>query len=171
MKTYISVSGLVGAVVVASLGLASISPVMAESVKDDFFTRWMPRSGMVGSRMGGDRLCDPGAVGIKQWRFERLERELKPTEGQMASLVEFKLESVKAAKIISDGCSHERSQSPSSSFSVIERRLTVMLEAVKVVQPSFERFYVTLTDRQKAKLNRMEGSHHNWFLRWMPWSR
>lgn len=171
MKTYISVSDLVGAVVVASLGLASISPVMAESVKDDFFTRWMPRSGMMGSRMGGDRLCDPAAVGIKQWRFERLERELKPTEGQMVALVEFKLESFKAAKIISDGCSHERSESPSSSFSVIERRLTVMLQAVKTVQPSFERFYITLTDRQKAKLDRMEGSHRNWFMRWMPWSR
>ena len=171
MKTYMSVFGLAGAVVLASLGLAAISPVMAESRDDDFYSRWMPKSGMVGSRMGGDRLCDPSAVGIKQWRYERLERELKPTESQMAAFVAFKLESVKAAKIISDGCSSERAQSPSSRFSLIERRLTSMLEAVKIVQPSFDRFYVTLTDRQKAKLNRMEGSHRDWLMWWMPWSR
>lgn len=46
----------------------------------------------------------------------------------------------------------------------MEKRLDAMSQAVKTVRPTFEAFYATLSDEQKAKLD--SGFHRGRLWRW-----
>jgi hypothetical protein len=50
----------------------------------------------------GHRMCNPQSAGFAEWRMQRLEEVLKPTEAQRPKLDELKAASAKAAEIIRD---------------------------------------------------------------------
>jgi LTXXQ motif family protein len=118
--------------------------------------------GMMGPGMMGPGICDPRAAGLAEWRIERIERAVHPTEAQRAALNELKAASTKAAETIAAACPRDFPQTATARLETMEKRLDAMLAAVKLVRPAFDAFYTTLTDEQKATLNRVGPRHWGW---------
>lgn len=116
---------------------------------------WGGRGGMAG-------MCDPRAAGLAEWRMERIERLIKPTEAQRAALNDLRTASTKAAETIAAACPPEFPASASARLEVMEKRLESMLTAIKTVRPAFDAFYATLNDEQKARINAGGPRHWGW---------
>jgi hypothetical protein len=110
------------------------------------------------------RMCSPRAAGFSEWRINRMERAVKPTDAQRAKFDELKAASSKAAETMRTACAAEVPATMAGRMEATEKRLEAMLQAVKSVRPAFEAFYATLSDDQKASLN--TGSRRGRFWRW-----
>lgn len=120
--------------------------------------------GMMGR--GGGRgiswMCSPQSAGLAEWRKERMERLLKPTEAQRKALDDLQAASAKAAQIVADACPKEFPAGAQARLELMEKRMEAMLSAVKTVRPAFDAFYATLTDEQKARINTSGPRRWGW---------
>jgi hypothetical protein len=110
------------------------------------------------------RMCGPRTAGFAEWRLDRLERVIKPTDAQRAKFDEFKAASNKAAEAMRAACPTDVPTTMVGRMEAMEKRLDAMLQAVKTVRPALETFYATLSDEQKADLNGSSGPGRFW--RW-----
>lgn len=122
--------------------------------------------GMMGGGRGGRAgMCNPRAAGMAEWRMDRIERLIKPTEAQRTALEGLRTASAKAAETIAAACPKEFPAGASARMEAMEKRMETMLAAIKTVRPAFDAFYATLTDAQKKQLD-ARGSRrwgwHNW---------
>lgn len=120
-----------------------------------------------GGRGGMGAMCDPRGAGLAEWRMERIERLINPTEAQRAALNDLRTASTKAAEIVSAACPREFPASASARLELMEKRLDAMQQAIKTVRPAFDAFYATLNDEQKARIN--TGGPRGWG--WHGWWR
>lgn len=124
--------------------------------------------GMMG--MGGFGFtCNPRAAGLAEWRIERLESAVKPTDAQKAKLEELRTASSKAAEAITAACAGSLPTKSTERLALMEKRLEAMMQAVKTVRPAFEAFYASLDDGQKTKLDAAgprQWGWRNWRWRW-----
>ena len=176
----------ISAAALAVAGLILAAPVIAQQIGpgpdnppaaggSDYGPRgygWGPGMrmgpGMMGwSGMGA--MCDPGAAGLAEWRMERIERLINPTEAQRAALNELRAASSKAAATIAAACPREFPTGASARLELMEKRLDAMLAAIKTVRPAFDAFYATLNDEQKALVN--SGGPHGWGWHSWHWRR
>lgn len=117
--------------------------------------------GMMG--MGGmGAMCDPRGAGLAEWRMERIERLVNPTEAQRAALNNLRTASTKAAEIVAAACPREFPASAPGRLEIMEKRLDAMQQAIKTVRPAFDAFYATLNDEQKARINAGGPRHWGW---------
>ncbi len=123
--------------------------------------------GWGGGRGGMGAMCDPRGAGLAEWRMERIERLINPTEAQRAALNDLRTASTKAAEIVSAACPREFPASASARLELMEKRLDAMQQAIKTVRPAFDAFYATLNDEQKARIN--TGGPRGWG--WHGWWR
>ncbi len=123
---------------------------------------------MMGPGMMDRRMCSPRAAGFAEWRLERLERVIKPTEAQRAKFDEFKAASKKAAETMRAACPTDVPTTIVGRMEAMEKRLDAMLQAVKTVRPALDAFYATLSDEQKASLDGSSrpGRFWRWRDRW-----
>lgn len=119
--------------------------------------------GVGGSGMFG-RMCGPGAAGFAEWRTDRLESHLKLTDAQRPKFDEFKAASNKAAEAMRAACPADWPKTVTGRMEVMEKRAEAMLQAIKMVRPTLEAFYATLTDEQKAEIDSSRGGRRFW--RW-----
>ena len=115
-----------------------------------------------GARRGMGWMCSPQSAGLAEWRKERIERLVKPTEAQRKALDELQAASTKAAQIVADACPREFPASAQSRLELMEKRMEAMLTALKTVRPAFDAFYATLTDEQKAQINSAGPRRWGW---------
>ena len=107
-------------------------------------------------------MCDPRAAGMAEWRIERIERAVKPTDAQRGALNELKAASTKAAEGISAACSSDFPATAAARMAAMEKRLEAMLQAMKTVRPAFDSFYALLSDEQKRSLDQAGPRHWGW---------
>ena len=120
-----------------------------------------------GGRGGMGMLCNPRGAGLAEWRMQRIEQLVQPTEAQKTALSALRDASTKAAEQISAACPREFPASATARMELMEKRMETMLAALKTVRPAFDAFYATLSDEQKAKLDR--GGPRRWGWRnWGP---
>lgn len=127
---------------------------------------WGP--GMMGGGMGPGlhaRMCGPGSAGFAEWRIDRIERTIQPTEAQRAKLAELRTASTRAADIVRAACPTAFPATPTGMLEIMEKRTEAMLQAIKTVRPAMDDFYNTLTDEQKARLT-AGGTGRGRFWRW-----
>jgi hypothetical protein len=120
--------------------------------------------GMMDRRLFG-HMCGPHIVGFAQWRLDRMEQVIKPTEAQRARFDELKAASTKAAEAMSAACPSDVPATLVGRMEAIEKRLDAMLQALKTVRPALDAFYATLSDEQKANLDGRRGSGRFWHWR------
>ena len=118
-----------------------------------------------GGRGGRAGMCDPRAAGMAEWRMERIERLIKPTDAQRTALEGLRTASAKAAETVAAACPKEFPAGASARMEAMEKRMETMLAAIKTVRPAFDAFYATLTDDQKKKLD--GGAPRGWG--WHRW--
>jgi len=86
-------SRLLAVCVLAILSLATV----AQAQPADRGRGYLMGPGMMGGQQFG-RMCDPRSAGFAEWRLDRLESVVKPTDAQRAKFDEFKTASSKAAE-------------------------------------------------------------------------
>ena len=120
--------------------------------------------GMMDRGMMG-RMCGPSAAGFAEWHISRIEEAIKPTDAQKAKFDEFKAASNKAAEIMRAACPTSIPLTMTGRMEAMEKRTEAMLQSIKTLRPALDAFYATLSDEQKARLDRGAGHRHR-FWRW-----
>lgn len=123
--------------------------------------------GMMG-RGGFGHMCNPRAAGLAEWRFDRIERAVRPTDAQRKALDDLKAASAKAAETIVDACPRDIPRASTERLALMEKRMEAMLQAIKTVRPAFDAFYGSLSDKQKTRLDATGPRRWGWH-RWR-WS-
>ncbi|RDV05751.1 Spy/CpxP family protein refolding chaperone [Undibacter mobilis] len=157
----ISTALLIGGLVAGS---ALAQPAGSAGSGNGWGPNMMMGPGMMGP--GGGRgmswMCSPQAAGLAEWRKQRIEQLLKPTEAQRKALDDLQVASTKAAEAVSAACPREFPASAQARLELMEKRMEVMLTAIKTVRPAFDAFYATLSDEQKARLNSAGPRRWGW---------
>ena len=133
-----------------------------------------PGSGLMGPGMmmgpemlgrgGIGRMCSPAAAGFAEWRLDRLDRLIKPTDAQRIKFDEYKAASSKAMEIMRSACPTEVPATITGRMAAMEKRMDAMLQSIKIVRSALDAFYATLTDEQKKRLDSNSGPRRFW--RW-----
>jgi hypothetical protein len=129
----------------------------------------MSGPGMTGSWMMGRRglsgMCNPSATGFAEWRAARIAELVKPTDAQRSSFDEFRAASIKSAEIMRGACLAEVPSTIVGRTEAMEKRMDIMLQAIRTVRPALAAFYATLSDEQKARLDSNVGRGRFWHWR------
>jgi len=91
--------------------------------------------------------AQPNAV---DWPGELIERNVKPTDAQRASLAELQNAATKAADILKSSCPPQDALTPPARLTAVSARLDAMLQAIGTIRPALDNFYNGLSDEQKA---------------------
>jgi hypothetical protein len=87
----------------------------------------------------------------------QIERSLRLSDAQEAALTELNDASAKAADILRVNCPAEQTLTPTGRLAAMEQRLDAMLQAMDTVQPALAKFYDSLSDEQKARVDRLSA--------------
>ena len=127
---------------------------------------------MGGGGMWGGGMCNPRAAGLAEWRADRIEFVVRPTDAQQPKLDELRKASARAAEIISAACPTDVPQSPVARLELMEKRMNAMLEALKVVRPAFAEFYSSLDANQQSRLSAAGPRRWGWQGQgWRQWQQ
>ena len=99
--------------------------------------------------------CGERAAGIANLPIEQIERTIGPNEAQRAALAELRDATAQAVELLKSDCPTYRPLTPVVRLEAMEQRLDAMLRAVQTVEPALQRFYGSLSDEQKERLNRL----------------
>lgn len=158
-------------IAVAALSGVLAAPAIAQSGGD---SGWMGPGMMMGPAMmrgqsmwgsGFGGMCNPRTAGLAEWRVDQIERAVKPTEARRAALKELRAASTKAAEGLAAACPKDLPKTSGDRLAFMEKRLDAMLQAVKAVRPAFDAFYASLSDGQKANLDKAGPRRWGW-QRW-----
>jgi hypothetical protein len=105
------------------------------------------------------QMCGDGSREIASWPIDRIEHSAFPTAEQRTGLDEFADATIQAAQTIKDACPIEIVFTPTGRLEAMQRRIEGMAQAVAIVGPPFARFYSSLTNEQKARLD--AANEHN----------
>jgi hypothetical protein len=94
--------------------------------------------------------CGAAQPGVTGWPATDVERAVRPTEAQRASLAQLQSASTKAADMLKV-CPSDSLLTPPARLKAVGERLETMLQAVKTVHMALNRFYSELNDEQKAQ--------------------
>jgi hypothetical protein len=101
------------------------------------------------------QVCSGRATAAVDVPIARNERMLHLSAAQEAALRELKDASAKAADILAQNCPADQPLTPTGRLTAMEQRLNAMLQAIDTVQPALAKYYNSLSDEQKALLNRL----------------
>jgi len=94
--------------------------------------------------------CGAAQSNENGWPTAEIERVVRTTEAQHASLVELQNASAKAADMLK-ACPSDSPLTPPARLKAVGERLDTMLQAVKTVHTALDKFYGELSDEQKAR--------------------
>lgn len=99
------------------------------------------------------QLCEDPDKGITAWPIASITRAVQPTPPQRALLDELKTAAANAADVFKESCADSYAMTPPGRLRAMMNRVSATLEAVRIVRPALERFYVSLNDEQQARFN------------------
>jgi len=99
------------------------------------------------------QMCGDDSKEVAGWPIDRIRQVVSPDDQQRMALDDLADASVKAAQIIKDACPTSAAFTPTGRLTAMQQRIEGMIQAVDIVQGPLEKFYGSLTDDQKAKLN------------------
>ena len=161
-STYYTASRLVGVLAFVTVSLTTVA--LAQPYGPGRGGPGMMGPGMMDRQLFG-RMCGPHIASFAQWRLDRIEQVIKPTEAQRARFDELKAASSNAVETMRAACPTDVPATIVGRMEAIEKRLDAMLQAVKTVRPALEAFYATLSDEQKGNLNGRRGTGRFWHWR------
>jgi hypothetical protein len=99
------------------------------------------------------QMCGDDTKEVAGWPIDRIQQLVSPDDQQRAALNDLTDASMKAAQIIKTACPSSVAFTPTGRLAAMQQRIEAMEQAVDVVRQPLDRFYGSLTDEQKAKLN------------------
>jgi len=99
------------------------------------------------------QMCGDDTREVAGWPIDRIQQLVSPHDQQRTALDNLADASMKAAQIIKTACPTSVAFTPTGRLAAMQQRIEAMEQAVGEVRGPLDRFYGTLTDEQKAKLN------------------
>jgi hypothetical protein len=99
------------------------------------------------------QMCGDGSREFASWPIDRIGKSAFPTAEQRTEFDEFADATIQAAQTIKNACPIEIVFTPIGRLEAMQKRIEGMTQAVAIVGPPFERFYSSLTDEQKVRLD------------------
>ena len=96
--------------------------------------------------------CSTASSAI-EWPTGQIDRMVRPTSAQRASLDRLRDAAAKAADLLKSSCPSQTPATPPARLAAMATRLDVMIETVRTVRAAADEFYRSLTDEQKAQFN------------------
>ncbi len=106
-----------------------------------------------GGRSVGADLCTGQTAGLTDWPIERIAQTVEPNDAQRTVLDELRDATARALDILKAACPAALPSTPTGRIEAMRQRLDAMLQAVRTVRPVVEKFYQSLNDEQKARVN------------------
>jgi LTXXQ motif family protein len=100
-----------------------------------------------------DQDCGSASSGAADWPAADIDRIVRPTEAQRASLVALREAAAKAADISKSSCPTDSPLTPTARLAALGKRLDTLLQAVKMETGPLNDFYGMLDDEQKARFD------------------
>ena len=97
--------------------------------------------------------CGEDSKEVAGWPIDRIEQAVTPTADQRALLDDFANASIRAAQAIKEACPTTIAFAPTGRLDAMQKRIAGMVQAIDIVAPPLDKFYASLTDEQKARLN------------------
>jgi len=159
---------ILAGVVTATVGLAAAGAIAQRGPWDGHKGHHFGHrggAGILGLGFGAPqgRFCRGDGAEMADIMLVRLEHRINPTDDQKAAFDEFKAATRTATETLREGCPKKPeptadgkmpAQSPVERLAQVQVGLEASLEALKSYRPAAEKFYATLTDEQKSKLER-----------------
>jgi hypothetical protein len=122
-------------------------------------------AGIMGMSFGNPnyRICRGESGEMADHMLVRIEHRVKPTDDQKGAFDEFKTATRAAAEKLREACPKRPEKTEGGErvkrtsldrLATTQTGLETSLEALKTFRPAAEKFYATLSDEQKAKLDR-----------------
>jgi len=99
------------------------------------------------------QMCGDDSREIAGLPIDQIQQAIQPTDAQRAALDELANASVKAAQDIKAACPTQIALTAPSRIAAMQQRIEAMMSGVETVQPALQKFYDTLNDEQRARLN------------------
>ena len=96
--------------------------------------------------------CSELRAGLTNLAIERIADAVKPTDAQEDGLKRLEDATAKAVS-----CPEDTPITPPGRLEAMEKRLRAMIDAANTVKPALNDFYESLSNEQKARLNRIGG--------------
>jgi hypothetical protein len=94
--------------------------------------------------------CNAAQPDAPEWPSGLIDRNVKPTDAQRASLTALQDAAAKAADLLKSSCPPEDARTPPARLAAVATRLDAMLQAILTMRPALDNFYNSLTDEQRA---------------------
>jgi LTXXQ motif family protein len=102
-----------------------------------------------------EELCTQPGTGITAWPFAEIKSKVGLNTEQKQLLDQVRRSGQRAASVFKASCPAKNAfaMTPPGRLQAMTLRLTATLEAVQTVRPAMEKFYNSLSDEQKERLN------------------
>ena len=102
-----------------------------------------------------EELCTQPGTGVTAWPFAEIKNKVGLNTEQKQLLDEVRSSGQRAASVFKASCPAKNAfpMTPPGRLQAMTLRLTATLEAVQTVRPAMEKFYNSLSDEQKERLN------------------
>jgi hypothetical protein len=97
--------------------------------------------------------CGDDSKEVAGWPIDRIEQAVSPTDDQRHLLDDLANASVRAAQVIKETCLTNASFAPTWRLDAMQRRIEGVVQANDIVAAPLDKFYASLNDEQKARLN------------------
>jgi hypothetical protein len=115
-------------------------------------------AGAANAQAASGSICGEQLSGLTDLPIERIAQTVQPNETQRAALDDLKTAGAQAVEILHAACPTDLPSTPLGRLEAMEKRLSVMIEAVRTVRPKLDAFYQLLTDEQRARFNAVAQS-------------
>jgi hypothetical protein len=99
------------------------------------------------------QMCGDDTKEVAGWPIDRIQQLVSADDQQRAALNDLADASMRAAQIIKTACPTSVAFTPTGRLAAMEQRIEAMEQAIDVVREPLDKFYGSLTDEQRAKLN------------------
>jgi len=99
------------------------------------------------------QVCSDRVPVLTDWPIEQIAQTVEPDPTQQAALNDLKDATGRALGVLQAACPHDLPSTPPGRLEAMRKRIDAMLQAVSIVRPVLEKFYNSLSDEQKARLN------------------
>jgi hypothetical protein len=102
---------------------------------------------------GFNALCNPRAAPLAGRGVDQIEKLLRPAGPQRTALDELREAAVKATDLSSATCPRTIPNNSRERLAFMEQRLASLERATAMLSKSFDKFYETLSEEQKARID------------------
>ena len=150
--TQMRLEAMVAAVATVRPPLEKFYGLLSDEQKEQIITlSQKQRQGRTRSLLDED--CGPAPLSAPDWPTADIDRIVRPTEAQRASLVALRDAAAKAADMSKGSCPTDNPLTPTARFAALAKRLDILLQAVKTETAPLNDFYGMLDNEQKARFD------------------